>query len=167
MLSSQSTQNARVPGRSTRVWCCRDAEHADNSRVPARLDLFPGQVHLHAVAEFDDVPTGFVGQAREGLMGRRNEEMLRLRRALGSVHAALLVAVVQRQDASRRRTRSLNHCARSNRRARADPRPTSGGHGLNGGCDFMTASARCYAPNERRRLRSARFQCDTVALNVG
>ena len=40
-------------------------------------------------------------------------------------------------------------------------------HCLNGGCEIMTASARCYAPNERRRLRSAGFQCDTAPVDVG
>ena len=52
-------------------------------------------------------------------------------------------------------------------RVRAEKRSTSGGHCLNGGVNSRPPAARYYAPNERRRLRSARFQCDTVALDVG
>ncbi len=48
-------------------------------------------------------------------------------------------AFSMRDGNCRRRTRSLNHRARSNRPVRAETRPTSGGHSLNGGCEFMTA----------------------------
>ena len=55
----------------------------------------------------------------------------------------------------RRRTRSLNHCARSNRRARADPRPTSGGDGDRFRL-FLTETACVFAFAIRTVLRTKR-----------
>ena len=37
---------------------------------------------------------------------------------------------------------------------------------LKRGCEFMTASARCYAPNERRRLRSTHFKGGTATSHL-
>ena len=60
-----------------------------------------------------------------------------------------------RDGAFGRRMRSLNRCARSNRRARADPRPTSGGDGDRFRL-FLTETACVFAIAIRTVLRAKR-----------